>query len=194
MKLVVGLGNPGAKYRLTRHNVGFMVVDRLAVTAGAAVTRKHCSSLVGEGHWGEVKVVLAKPQTYMNLSGMAVSSLMNYYRVAPADLLVVCDDLDLPFGRIRLRPKGSSGGHRGLASIIAALGRSDFPRLRVGIGKAGEAVGHVLGRFAAAEEPALAEILETAAAAAVMACRDGLDRAMNRYNGWQPATAQVGDR
>lgn len=184
------MGNPGEKYRLTRHNVGFMVIDRLVPAVGAPVTRKHCFSLVGEGALDGVKVVLAKPQTYMNLSGLAVSSLTAYYRVAPTDLLVVCDDLDLPFGRIRLRPKGGSGGHRGLASVIASLGRSDFPRLRVGIGKTGEAVDHVLGHFAAAEEAVLPQILETAAAAAVAVCRDGLERAMNRFNAWQPQTVK----
>jgi PTH1 family peptidyl-tRNA hydrolase len=185
MRLVVGLGNPGEKYRFTRHNVGFMVVDRLSSAVGAPVTGKRGFSLVGEGFLGGEKVVLAKPQTYMNLSGMAVSGLIRYYRAAPADLLVVCDDLDLPFGRIRLRAKGGSGGHRGLESIIAALGSSDFPRLRVGIGKAGEAADHVLGQFPAADEPALAEILEAAAAAVTVTCLEGLERAMNRFNSWQ---------
>ncbi|MEW6457722.1 MAG: aminoacyl-tRNA hydrolase [Bacillota bacterium] len=195
MKLIVGLGNPGAKYRFTRHNAGFMVVDRLAGAAGTTVNRRRCFSLVGEGRLNGVRVVLAKPQTYMNLSGLAVSDLFRHYRVGPADLLVICDDLDLEFGRIRLRPKGGSGGHRGLASIIAALGSSEFPRLRVGIGKAEEASAHVLGEFAPEDQSGLEEILSTAALAAACACREGLDEAMNRFNGWRltPAsgTAEV---
>lgn len=186
VRLVVGLGNPGEKYRHTRHNIGFMVVDRLAGSLGVPVTGKRCFSLVGEGLLGERKLVLAKPQTYMNLSGRAVSALVAYYRVRAAELLVICDDLDLPFGRIRLRAKGGSGGHRGLESIGAALGSNDYARLRVGIGKEGDATEFVLGRFPAAEQLLLAEILDTAAAAAETACRDGLAQAMNRFNNWRP--------
>jgi PTH1 family peptidyl-tRNA hydrolase len=185
MKLIVGLGNPGEKYRFTRHNVGFMIVDRLSGYMGVRVAKKRCFSLVGEGSLGGLKVVLAKPRTYMNLSGLAVSSLVGYYRVDTADLLVVCDDLDLPFGRIRLRAKGGPGGHRGLESIIAVVGSSDFPRLRVGIGKVGDAAKHVLGGFSTAEKSGLAEIMETAAAAVDMVCRDELEQAMSRFNGWR---------
>lgn len=185
MKLVVGLGNLGEKYRFTRHNIGFMVIERLSGTVGTPVTRKRCYSLVGESFLDDLKIVLAKPQTYMNLSGMAVSALSDYYRTDIADLLVVCDDLDLPFGRIRLRPKGGSGGHRGLQSIITTLGSSEFPRLRVGIGKSGEAVDHVLGRFSAEDEVMLASILSIGVEAVITACRDGLEPAMNRFNGWE---------
>lgn len=186
MMLIVGLGNPGEKYRLTRHNVGFMVIDLLSGIAGTPVTRKACSSLVGEGFLDGLKVVLAKPQTFMNRSGQAVASLAAYYRAAPGEVLVICDDLDLPFGRLRLRAKGGSGGHRGLESIITALGSNEFPRLRVGIGRAGEAADYVLERFSSAEGTMLPEILDTAAQAAVSACREGLERSMNRFNRWQP--------
>lgn len=185
MKLIVGLGNPGAQYKFTRHNAGFMVVDRLSGAAGATVNRRCCSSLVGEGRLDGVRVALAKPQTYMNLSGLAVSALCRHYRVGPADLLVICDDLDLDFGRIRLRPKGGSGGHLGLTSIISALGSSDFPRVRIGIGKAGDASDHVLSEFAPEDRPALEEVLSTAALAAACACREGLEQAMSRFNGWR---------
>ncbi len=188
MKLIVGLGNPGPKYQFTRHNAGFMVVDRLSSATGTTVTGRRCFSLVGEGRLNAVRVVLAKPQTNMNLSGFAVSALFRHYRVGLADLLVICDDLDLAFGRIRLRPKGGSGGHRGLESIIAVLGSSEFPRLRVGIGKAGGAEDHVLGEFPPADQPELEEILSTAAQAAACACREGLDHAMGRFNGWRLAS------
>lgn len=185
MKLVVGLGNPGPKYGFTRHNAGFMVVDRLAGAAGTTVAHRRCFSLVGEGRLDGVRVVLAKPQTYMNLSGPAVRDLLRHYRVALADLLVICDDLDLAFGRIRLRPGGGSGGHRGLESIIDGLGSSEFGRLRVGIGKTGEAVDHVLGEFGPEEQRGLEEVVNTSALAVACVCREGLNRAMSRFNGWR---------
>ncbi len=185
MKLVVGLGNPGSKYAGTRHNVGFMVVDRLARRNGIEITKKQCNALSGLGTIAGHRVCLAKPQTFMNLSGEAVSCLARFYKVAPRDLLVIYDERDLPVGRIRLREKGSAGGHRGLQSIIGMLGTSDIPRLRIGIGRpeAIDAVEHVLGSFSAEERPLMEEALNRAAEAVEAVLAEGMDAAMNRYNG-----------
>ncbi len=186
MKLVVGLGNPGKKYELTRHNIGFLVVDWLADKMDQTTTNKRFSSLVGEVSVEGEKWLLVKPQTYMNRSGLTVVSFVNYYRIDyTQDLLVICDDLDLPFGRIRLRGKGSAGGHRGLESIINHIGSPDFPRLRIGIGAADNAVDYVLGRFSQQEQQGLEEIIATSADAASAFFREGLAVAMNRYNNWQ---------
>lgn len=184
VKLVVGLGNPGARYTNTRHNVGFMVLDRLARRAGAPLTRRQCGALVAVAKVAGQRACLTKPQTYMNLSGEAVACLLRYYKVSPADLLVVYDDRDLPLGRIRLREKGSAGGHRGVESIIAALGTSDLPRLRIGIGRPSEmdAVDHVLGGFSAEERPTAETALDRAVEAVECALQEGLAVAMNRYN------------
>ena len=184
MKLIVGLGNPGAKYAATRHNVGFMVLDRLAKVGGVSVTKKLCNALVATAEIAGEKVCLAKPQTYMNLSGEAVGCLLRYYKLSSADLLVIYDDRDLPLGRIRLRERGSAGGHRGIASIIAVLGTSDFPRLRIGIGRPRElgAVEHVLGTFSADEQPVIAQAIDRAAEAIETALKEGLEVAMNKFN------------
>lgn len=180
--IVVGLGNPGGSYAHTRHNVGFMVIDQLARLLRVAVTRRQGEALIAEAALRGRRIVLAKPQTYMNLSGSAVNHLARRYRALPEEILVVSDDMDLPFGRLRFRPGGGSGGHRGLTSIIGALGTDRFPRLRVGIGHGQEAVEHVLGGFAPDEEAALERVIETAAQAAFTACGDGLERAMNVFN------------
>ncbi len=185
VKLVVGLGNPGARYAKTRHNVGFMVLDRLARKAGVTLTKKQCAALVALGTVAGERVCLAKPQTYMNLSGEAVACLARFYRVSPRDLLVIYDDRDLPAGKIRLRERGSAGGHRGMESIIGQLGSSDFPRLRIGIGRPEEmdAVDHVLGSFSPEERPLMETTLDRAEEAVEVALREGLEAAMNRYNG-----------
>lgn len=180
--LVVGLGNPGGTYARTRHNVGFMVIDQLARMFRVSVSRRQGEALTGEISVRGRRVLLAKPQTYMNLSGHAVGALAGLRRLVPEEILVISDDMDLPFGRLRLRPGGGAGGHRGLASIIETLGTDRFPRLRVGIGRGPEAVEHVLGGFAPAEEAVLDRVLEAAAQAVLTACADGLDRAMNLYN------------
>ncbi|MBO8127784.1 MAG: aminoacyl-tRNA hydrolase [Peptococcaceae bacterium] len=185
MKLIVGLGNPGAAYRRTRHNAGFMVLDRLASKVQAQDTGRRCRALTTEAAIEGYKITLAKPLTYMNLSGEAVGCLARLLSVAPGDILVIYDDMDLPFGKLRLRSQGGSGGHKGLASIIATLGTEAVPRLRIGIGKAGDAVSHVLGEFSPEEEAVLDEVLETCVEAVITACRDGLQQAMNRYNNWQ---------
>lgn len=184
MRLIVGLGNPGRQYALTRHNVGFRCVDELARRAGVSSWRRLFDALVATFQLAGQKVMLAKPQTFMNLSGEAVARLMRYYGVAPRDLLVIYDDMDLPVGKLRIREAGSSGGHKGMVSIIAAIGTEAFPRLRIGIGRprALDATGHVLGRFDAADEPAVAEALGRAADAVETILSEGIVAAMNRYN------------
>ncbi len=184
MKVIVGLGNPGAQYASTRHNVGFMVVDHLAQRYGIAVTRRLCNATTATLTIAGGKVCLAKPQTYMNLSGDAVGCLLRYYKLTPADLLVVYDDRDLPVGRIRLRERGGAGGHRGMESIIGALGTDSFARLRIGIGRPLEmdAVNHVLSTFSAEERPVIEEAVDRAADAIEAAVTDGMAAAMNRYN------------
>jgi PTH1 family peptidyl-tRNA hydrolase len=188
VKLVVGLGNPGPRYASTRHNVGFRVVDRFAVSRGIALDRERFGGRFGRGRLsGGLDVGLLQPLTWMNLSGDAVAEALRGLPVAdPAeDLLVVLDDVDLPFGRLRLRPGGGGGGHRGLDHVIARLGRRDFPRLRFGIGRPETPIDTrdwVLTRFSPDEERALEPIVATAADAVEAALVDGLPSAMNRYN------------
>ena len=188
-RLLVGLGNPGREYSGTRHNVGFMVLDRLAAASGAtfraekkwqadAVLVPSQIPCVGGGVW------LLKPQTYMNLSGESVSELVRFYQIEPARVLVVLDDMALPLGRLRLRERGSHGGHNGLRSILAHLGTQDVPRLRVGIGASdpGEATGHVLGRFSVDERPLVEQSLDRTVEAIRFAQENDLPSAMNRFN------------
>ena len=184
MKLIVGLGNPGNEYDATRHNVGFRVVDALAERFGAAVRRKKFNALAEEVFVEETKLLLLKPQQYMNRSGHAVATATGFYKIAPADILVVTDDMALDVGRIRLRPKGSAGGHNGLKDIIARLGSDDFARLRVGIGDSGrmDAVAFVLSRFSADERDIIDKTVQTAVEAVLCWLRDGVDLAMTRYN------------
>src|SRR5580704_9016860 len=188
-KLVVGLGNPGKEYEGTRHNIGFVALDRIAEKFGCSFRSKsRFTALVAEAVAGEAsKVVLAKPQTFMNRSGTAVNTLLQWLKIEPAQLLVVVDDADLPLGQIRLRIAGGSGGHNGLRSIIETLGgNEEFARLRVGIGRSAplgaDISGHVLGRFAPSEHK-LAEQAVTTAMEAVECClREGLTEAMNQFN------------
>jgi len=186
VKIVAGLGNPGQKYANTRHNAGFMVVDALARSMGITVGVKMCQALTGTGKIGTVDVLLAKPQTYMNLSGCSVAALLQRYGLTPEDLVVVYDDLDLPPGRIRVRPRGGSAGHRGVQSIIDALGSSDFPRVRVGIGRpdgpAADPVDFVLAPLCGESAEQLAKAVELAALAVRCLLTDGVERAMNEYN------------
>ncbi|HWE61494.1 MAG TPA: aminoacyl-tRNA hydrolase [Chloroflexota bacterium] len=185
MKLVVGLGNPGRKYARTRHNIGFMVVDTMASALAATSWRDERHALVARASVDGEVLLLARPQTFMNNSGIAVRELAGYYRVEPSEILVVSDDLDLPFGRLRLRPHGTAGGHNGLRSIIAQLGTQEFPRLKVGIGRPdrGEPLDWVLSPFAPDEERDLPIVLDAAAAVVKHALRDGLLAAMNECNG-----------
>ena len=184
--IIVGLGNPGEDYAQTRHNLGFMLIDKLAAAAGANVKRRECQSLVGGALIEDRRVVLVKPQTFMNLSGEAVSCLNSKYESEEKNsLIVISDDLALPFGKIRLRQRGSAGGHNGLKSIIGALGTNEFARLRIGIQPehpVSDAKRFVLDRFSSTERESLAEILERAAQAVHSIVRDGLAKAMSLYN------------
>jgi len=183
--LVVGLANPGREYRRNRHNAGAMVVDRLARTLGKTFQRKVGQALVLEAGRNGRDVILAKPTVYMNESGRSVASLLRSFRLEPADLLVVCDDLDLPLGRIRLRPEGGSAGHRGLDSVIRALGGRAFARLRVGIGRppgSTDPVDYVLEDFLEEELPIVDDALERAASTVWLALDQGIVAAMNEFN------------
>lgn len=183
--LVVGLGNPGREYRETRHNIGFMVVDRLAEVEGIKLTKVQSKAIVGIGKIGDQKVILAKPQTFMNLSGQAVTALMRFYKVLPARLIVAHDDVDLPFGQIRMRPGGGSAGQKGIGSIIEKLGSQDFARLRMGVGRPPgqqDAASFVLQPFHAGDRDFLPEFINRGAEAIKSFMLEGIDTAMNRYN------------
>jgi PTH1 family peptidyl-tRNA hydrolase len=185
VRLVVGLGNPGPDYAGTRHNAGFEVVDCLAARLGAAFDGRIASSEVAAATLDGVPLAVARPQTYMNRSGRAVAGLLAHYGLEPADLLVVTDDLSLPVGQIRLRPKGGDGGHNGLADIAVALGSTVYPRLRVGVGNSfapGEQVAYVLAPVPADERPVMDDAVDRAADAATVFAREGLVAAMNHFN------------
>ncbi len=186
MRIVVGLGNPGPEYRGTRHNVGFRVVEELRRRHDGAVKRREARSLVAVVRLGQSDIALARPQTFMNRSGAAVADLLKKREASPGELLVVCDDLHLDVGTIRLRARGSHGGHNGLRSIIETLGTSDFPRLRIGVGPAEQGVEHadfVLREFRRDDRPRVEEMIALAADCAEMIAAEGLASAMNRYNG-----------
>ncbi|HEX8723072.1 MAG TPA: aminoacyl-tRNA hydrolase [Pyrinomonadaceae bacterium] len=184
--LIVGLGNPGERYEWTRHNLGFMLVDLLARQANAPVKRSECRALVGRAELEGRAVELVKPQTYMNLSGESVACLLRKRAaLKPADVLAVSDDIALPFGSMRLRPSGSSGGQNGLKNIISALGTDQFPRLRVGIRPehpVSDTAAFVLERFPKGQRAEVEKILERCAEALRAVVRDGLEKAMSQYN------------
>jgi peptidyl-tRNA hydrolase, PTH1 family len=193
MKLIVGLGNPGFLYARNRHNVGFMCVNHLAKTQRIRFDRKQGYARTGSGDIGVHRVVLARPQTFMNSSGDSVHRLVQLLRIAPADLVVIHDDLDLPLGKVRLRLGGSSGGHKGIESIIARLGGRDFYRVRVGIGrpeiegdstaeKEEAVIGYVLSDFTGEEKKRVEDVLPEVSRAVVTLLTEGLAAAMNRYN------------
>lgn len=184
MKLIVGLGNPGAEYERTRHNVGWRVVDAFARKFRIAVTRHEKSAMTGTGRVAGGSVMVAKPLTYMNLSGDAVRLLVNAYLETTDDLMVVYDDIDLPLGKLRIRPNGSAGTHNGMRSIIETLGTENFPRLRIGIGAAdgGPLRDYVLDEFTPDEEPVVSRAVERAVDALVLFARGDLRRAMNEFN------------
>ena len=184
MKLIVGLGNPGAEYARSRHNAGFMVLDRFADRHAVRFNQKRAHSLVGRGRLDDLEIVLAKPQTYMNISGRAVQGLLISYGVRPSDLLVVYDDFDLPLGALRLRQRGSAGTHNGMRSIVEALGTQEFPRLRVGIGAAdgASARDYVLSDFDDDAWKVFEEAREQAAGAIATYLCEGATAAMNRFN------------
>jgi len=190
MKAIIGLGNPGRKYAGTRHNVGFEVVDRLAARHGIQVAARRCQALIGEGEIAGARVLLVKPQTYMNLSGLSLQSLSRRFRLQSQDMLVICDDTNLPLGRIRIRASGSAGGHNGLKSIIGCLGTQDFPRLRIGIGSSeSDMIDHVLSRFEPDEGPVMLVAYGRAVEAVEYILENGLEKAMNMYNASKDLTS-----
>ncbi len=186
--LIVGLGNPGREYAETRHNIGFMASDRLAALWGAGwnLETKFQSRLAKAAVEGK-RLLLSQPQTYMNASGEAVAAIANFHRVPPARVLVLVDDADLPLGEVRMRPGGSAGGHHGIESVIRHLGTNDFPRLRMGIGRgargAREITGFVLAPFSPAEKTVVDLVVDRAARQVEIWVRDGIQQAMNRFNG-----------
>jgi PTH1 family peptidyl-tRNA hydrolase len=182
VKLIVGLGNPGQKYANNRHNVGFQCLDRLAEAWGLSFSRRKHKALLAQGEIAGLAVILAKPQTFMNLSGVAVERLARFYKVPLQSILVIYDDLDLPLGRIRLRPEGGSGGHKGMKSIIEYLGSKGFPRLRMGIGRPthGDPVDYVLDDFAPDERITIEEAYERVISTVEFWLAEGIAAAMNR--------------
>ncbi len=195
MKIVIGLGNPGRQYAGTRHNVGCDVIDYLAKGPGVGASRSAFQADVAEMTDGGEKVLLVKPQTFMNLSGRAVRAILDFYKLTPADVLVVCDDYNLPLGKLRVRAKGSHGGQNGLRNIQEQLGTDEYPRLRMGIGQPapGDAVDFVLTRFKPGERAAVEEAVAGAASGVLLWVRQGLPACMNRVNGPEPS-AERGTR
>jgi len=185
MHLIVGLGNPGIEYEWSRHNLGFLLVDKLASDSAVAVKRRECQALVGSGAIEGARIRLVKPQTFMNLSGEAVNCLMKKYDISPESLIVISDDLALPFGTIRLRAHGTAGGHNGLKSIIAALATTEFARLRIGIGPehpVDNTRNFVLDQIPRPQQKEVASVLERGAEALRCVLRDGIGKAMSLYN------------
>ncbi|MBC5711032.1 aminoacyl-tRNA hydrolase [Hungatella sp. L12] len=185
MYLIAGLGNPTREYEKTRHNVGFEAIDILADKAGTTVTEKKHKALYGKGYIGGQKVVLAKPQTYMNLSGESIREIADFYKIEPENIIILCDDINLSEGQLRIRLKGSAGGHNGLKNIISHLGTQEFPRIRIGVGektRGMDLADYVLGRFPKEQQAVMEEAYRDAAEAACMMIEDGADAAMNHYN------------
>jgi PTH1 family peptidyl-tRNA hydrolase len=186
MKLIVGLGNPGRAYADTRHNIGFRCINRFAKLHGLPLKQRQCRSQIGTGTIADTEIILAKPKTFMNLSGEAVSRLMQRFQIPLHDLVVIHDDLDIPLGNIRIRQEGSSGGHKGVESIIDCLETQSFPRIRVGIGHAEEdsedAVAYVLSDFSPTESAVVEKTITRVAEAILCLLVEGITSAMNRYN------------
>jgi len=189
VKLIIGLGNPGREYSGTRHNIGFAVLGELARKHGINFDKRCCHSRAGEGLIADQQVVLAKPQTYMNLSGDSVAALMRKYKVKLSDIMVIHDDLDMPLGKIRIRASGSAGGHNGLKSIIGSIGSMEFARLKIGIGRPENAgierrdvIDHVLSDFDAVDRKIAEEAIARAAEAVEAIIEQGLETAMNQNN------------
>ena len=185
MYLIAGLGNPTREYEKTRHNVGFEAIDILADKAGTTVTEKKHKALYGKGYIGGQKVILAKPQTYMNLSGESIREIADFYKIEPENIIILCDDINLAEGQLRIRLKGSAGGHNGLKNIISHLGTQEFPRIRIGVGekpRGMDLADYVLGRFPKEQQAVMEEAYRDAAEAACMMIEVGADAAMNHYN------------
>ncbi len=187
--LFIGLGNPGREYKNTRHNIGFLIVDRLSERLSIKINRVKNKALIGSSLYNENKVILAKPQTYMNLSGQAVASLIRFYDLSLEHTMIIHDDLDLPYGTIRLRPSGSSGGQKGIHSVIQMLGTDQIPRMRMGIGRPPgrmNPVDYVLQRFSSHEEDMLDDVIGRACEACLSFIDLGIEQTMTRYNQVQP--------
>ena len=185
MKLVVGLGNPGSRYETTRHNVGFMAADLIGDEMDVSISQKFGKSLVAEAHYAGEKVVLAKPQCYMNRSGLAVKEIASYFNIEAEDMIIIHDDLDIDFGRLRVRTKGGHGGHRGIISVMETVGSEGFVRVKIGIGRApGEMdpAEYVLSAFDAGEWDIMKETLQRACDAVLCLLTEDAETAMNRYN------------
>ena len=185
MYVIVGLGNPGRKYSVTRHNIGFEVVDEFARQHKIKMTKVKFKAVIGEGNYGGEKVLLVKPQTYMNLSGESVMKIMDYYNLPIENLIVVYDDIDIDPGKMRIRKKGSGGSHNGMKNIIYLLKQDTFPRVRIGVGKPqnGQPLAdYVLGRFSKDDQNLLVPIVRDAVSAMEVMIKDDVDLAMNRYN------------
>ena len=189
MFVIAGLGNPGRRYAQTRHNLGFITIDRLAGSLGVEVRKIKHKALVGEGIFAGRRFMLVKPQTYMNLSGDSLGEIVDYYKVEPENLLVIYDDMDFETGQMRVRKQGSAGSHNGMRSVIRRLGFDNFPRIRIGIGgKAkdsfpGDVKDFVIGGFTAEEKEPLENAVDRAVEAVKCYMEDGIDKAMNKYNG-----------
>jgi len=184
--LLIGLGNPGREYKDTRHNVGFMLIDRIAVRLDARGMKVQSKAIVTTANYEERKLILAKPQTFMNLSGQSVQGLAHFYKIPFANMMVLSDDLDIPFSTIRIRAAGGPGGQRGLSSILEKLGTKDVPRLRIGIGRPPgrmDPADYVLQNFSRDEMQTLSEVLDHAAEAVFAFVTRGLNKAMNEFNG-----------
>ncbi len=184
--LLIGLGNPGREYQYNRHNYGFMLIDRIAVRLNARGMKVQSKAIVTSAMYEDYKLILGKPQTYMNLSGQSIQGLAHFYKLPLDNMLVAHDDLDIPFGTIRLRPGGGPGGQKGIASTIERLGTKDFARLRLGIGRPPgrmDPAAYVLQNFSRDEEKILSEVLDRAADAVLEFVKSGLNAAMNKFNG-----------
>jgi PTH1 family peptidyl-tRNA hydrolase len=184
LKLIVGLGNPGNRYQWTRHNAGFMVLDRLSHVAAIPVTKKCFSGLCGEGVWQDNRLLLLKPQTFMNLSGRSVAEAVRFHKLSSSDVVVLHDDIDIPFGRVRMKIGGGHGGHNGLRSLLAELGNGDFTRVRIGVGRpdCGDVVDYVLNPFERKEMDGLLAILDGAVDMLGVLLSEGRTKAMNLFN------------
>jgi len=185
LKMIVGLGNPGLRYAQTRHNIGFQIVDELAEKQSLSFDKRQFKALVASDYIDGQRVLLVKPQTFMNLSGEAVQPLASYYKITPENVMVVFDDMDLPMGVIRLRPFGGAGGHNGMTSLIQRLGSNQFPRLRVGVGRPPgrmEPAAYVLQNFSPDEESLMVQVRDRAVQALEAWACSGIDAAMNAFN------------
>ncbi|MCI0608202.1 MAG: aminoacyl-tRNA hydrolase [Anaerolineae bacterium] len=184
--LLIGLGNPGREYKDTRHNFGFMLIDRIAVRLNARGMKVQSKAIITDAMYEDRKLILAKPQTYMNLSGQSVQGLVHFYKIPLTNMMVLSDDLDIPFGTIRIRAAGGPGGQRGLSSVIESLGTKDFPRSRLGIGRPPgrmDPANFILQNFSRDEMKSISEILDAGADAVLEFVKNGLNAAMNKFNG-----------